>query len=241
MPSRTCAGRARRATSRSPRARGRAGTRARPAPLGGRRSRRRARRRSGARRRRTRAWPAPARPRSPGGAPPDQVDEERDREEERDPRERIATARVTYRLSVITTTAISATTRSPRSVGFMRESGASRCCIRADRERSGDERRAREPGEAAPRLLRRVEPRREHRQQRERPVGVVELLGRPAVVESSSRPSPTWATSSVWLSVRSCPRHGPGRCRPGSTRAAPDRRAGRSRPARRIRDRVVGG
>ena len=53
--------------------------------------------------------------------------------------------------------------------------------VGADAERGGDERRDREPEQARARLGRRVEPRREHREQRERPVGVVEVV-RGAVV-----------------------------------------------------------
>ena len=58
----------------------------------------------------------------------------------------------------------------------------------ADAERRGDERRDREPREPRARLGRRVQPGREHGEQRERPVGVVEVVGRAVMVGEEQQP-----------------------------------------------------
>src|SRR6187455_3547694 len=87
--------------------------------------------------------------------------------------------------STQTVTAISAMTMKPRTVGFMSLQNRLTSASGGQRphgERAGDQRSPREPDQAAPRLLRRVEPRREHSHEGQRPVRVVQPFGGPPSV-----------------------------------------------------------
>ena len=155
---------------------------------------------------------------------PEEVDEDRDREEERDP-ERARRARRERRPRVEHDDA--RRRREDREAARRRITGEDALTCRhvgADAERRGDEGSDREPEEARPRLGRRVEPRREHREQRERPVRVVELVRARRWSERSSSPRPTCATISVWASASSCATKRPARPRrQARTRRRPTR------------------
>ena len=122
---------------------------------------------------------------------PEEEDEERDREEERDPREQEQRERAsTAAWSTTTTSAIEGDDQRGRGrVGFIRREALMRSCKREPRarRRRASRRRTRQP---RARLVRRVEPRREHGEQRERPVGVVELVGGAVVVGQQQQPEP---------------------------------------------------
>ena len=89
------------------------------------------------------------------------------------------------------------------SAGCGRE-GVMRSCRRGRRAPRRRASRTGEPQQTRARLARRIEPRREHGEQRERPVGVVQVVRARRWSESSSSPSATWATTSVWASASSC-------------------------------------
>src|SRR6266540_2290628 len=95
-----------------------------------------------------------------------------------------------WRDSTQIVTAIRAMTMKPRTVGFMSlqnrltsaSGGQGPHC-----ERTRDQRSPGEPHQAAARLLRRIEPRCEHRHESERPVGVVQSLGGPPPIREQQQ------------------------------------------------------